>query len=174
MRIFAEPPGLRIERFRHLAHLANTGKQRRCELGTCIAEAFTGTFRSKRERMCRKKLGDRRCRVLVIDDDHECAACLAEILELAGHETYFICNGLEAAEAVERFTPSVVLLDISMPDVNGVEVARALRHRYRDVLLISISGFSETDIGFSRCFDIFDHHLVKPINFQKLDSLMPT
>ncbi|NKF24395.1 response regulator [Solimonas marina] len=113
-------------------------------------------------------------RILVVDDDQECATALSQILEIVGHDARFVCEGAQATHAVDGFEPDIVLVDVSMPDIDGLEVARILRERDRPPLLVSISGFSENGVGAPRFSELFDHHLVKPIEFADLQTLIDT
>jgi CheY-like chemotaxis protein len=67
--------------------------------------------------------------ILVVDDDPAIRTTVSEILELEGYPVATASNGAEALEAVERVTPSLVLLDMRMPVLDGWGFARALRQR---------------------------------------------
>jgi CheY-like chemotaxis protein len=102
-------------------------------------------------------------RVLVVDDYPDNAESMGMFLRLFGHEVAIAFNGSAALHAARARQPDVVLLDISMPEMDGYEVARQLRRMFQDrVLLIAITAF-----GFEkdrqRCLEAgFDRHLVKP------------
>ena len=66
-------------------------------------------------------------RILIVDDNRDGAQGLAMMLDLAGHEVRTATDGLEALDIAEEFRPQVVLLDISMPGIDGYETARRLR-----------------------------------------------
>ena len=66
-------------------------------------------------------------RILVVDDNLDCAVTLAKLLRYAGHEVQAAHSGLAALELARTCTPDVVLLDIGLPDMDGLEVARRLR-----------------------------------------------
>jgi DNA-binding response OmpR family regulator len=74
---------------------------------------------------------------------------------------------------LDRFTPEVALLDIGLPDVSGYELAREVRARLRDkVLLIAITGWGQ-DADRARAVEAgFDHHLTKPVDHEKLHRLL--
>jgi two-component system chemotaxis response regulator CheY len=67
--------------------------------------------------------------ILVVDDDPAIRTTVSEILELEGYPVTTASNGMEALEAVERDNPSLVLLDMRMPVLDGWGFARALRQR---------------------------------------------
>jgi CheY-like chemotaxis protein len=65
--------------------------------------------------------------VLVVDDNEDAADSLAALLQLSGHEVFVAYDGQQALEVAEQVRPDVVLLDVSMPRMDGHEVARRLR-----------------------------------------------
>ena len=86
----------------------------------------------------------RKTRVLVIDDDHMVADTLAEILRLHGFSPVALYSGEEAIEFVERFQPDIVLSDIRMHGVDGIEAAKTIRQRHPEcrVILFTASTVS--------------------------------
>jgi CheY-like chemotaxis protein len=85
-------------------------------------------------------------------------------------------SGREALSVFEEFDPAVVLLDIGMPDMDGYEVARAIRRRYaeRHPVLVAFTGWGqETDRDRAREAG-FDHHLVKPADLGTLKAILET
>ena len=67
--------------------------------------------------------------ILVVDDDYAIRMAVAEILEFEGYSVATAANGAEALEAIERQKPSLVLLDMRMPVLDGWGFARELRAR---------------------------------------------
>ena len=67
------------------------------------------------------------CKVLVADDDFDNRTIVREVLEAAGYEVQLATNGEEALEQTSRGKPDILLLDLSMPKVNGWEVAKRIR-----------------------------------------------
>jgi signal transduction histidine kinase/ActR/RegA family two-component response regulator len=107
-------------------------------------------------------------RVLVVDDNVLAAQSLAMILKLAGHDVEITHDGHLTLEAVRRFRPEVVLLDIGLPSMDGYEVARRLRHEPElgagINLLVAVTGYAEDEARRRSCEAGFDHHLVKPVD----------
>jgi PAS domain S-box-containing protein len=112
-------------------------------------------------------------RVLVVDDNYDAATTLALLLKVDGHETHVVCNGKDALEAVDDFRPDVVLLDIGLPEMDGYEVAKHLRHSRRsdNPLLVAITGYGQADDRERSRAAGFDYHLVKPVNLPELLNL---
>ena len=85
-------------------------------------------------------------------------------------------SGREGLAIFEQFDPAFVLLDIGMPDMDGYEVARAIRSRYagRHPVLVAFTGWGqETDRARARDAG-FDHHLVKPTDLRTLKTILET
>jgi two-component system CheB/CheR fusion protein len=114
-----------------------------------------------------------RRRVLVADDDVVTADTLAELLRLSGHEVDIARNGQQAIDMAERLRPDVILLDLGMPGVNGLEAARRIRARSwgLEVVLIALTGLGREQDRAASAAAGFDAHLVKPVDPSRLESL---
>lgn len=82
-------------------------------------------------------------RILVVDDDSAFASYLSELLRQQGAEVAVALDGFAAGRAVERWQPSVVLLDLKMPGLDGFDVCRALKASpaTRDIRVIALTGY---------------------------------
>ena len=116
---------------------------------------------------------ERGVRVLVVNDYADNVESMAMLLRLYGHEVETALGGSAALRAARANPPEVVLLDISMPGMNGYEVARQLRSMFQGrVVLIALTahGFEEDK---RRCVEAgFDRHLVKPADPVKVEQLI--
>ncbi len=113
-------------------------------------------------------------RILVVDDNLDSAASLAMLLRYAGHDVQTAHTGLAALELARTFAPGVVLLDIGLPDIDGLEVARRLRCELglTEALLVAVTGYGY-DEDRRRSEDAgFDAHLVKPVELTALNALL--
>lgn len=112
-------------------------------------------------------------RVLVVDDNMDCAETLAVFLELLGHEIRVAYDGLEAIRLADAFHPDVALLDIDLPKLDGHEAAKALRERpwAGALTLVAVSGLPDNDRRRSR-HSAFHHHLVKPVDHEVLKHVL--
>jgi PAS domain S-box-containing protein len=105
-------------------------------------------------------------RVLVVDDNIDAAESLALLLGPEGHEVVVAHDGEQALKAMAGWRPDVVLLDIGMPRLDGLEVARRVRARYpcAPIKLVATTGWGQQrDLDASRAAG-FDEHLVKPVD----------
>lgn len=113
-------------------------------------------------------------RVLVVDDNRDAADALSVLLTLHGHEVRTVFDGLEAVEAAASWEPEVILLDLGMPKLDGVEAARRIRARqsHRKVFLVALTGWSQEEDRRRTERAGFDAHLVKPVNIEQLSRLL--
>src|SRR5690606_39169533 len=102
-------------------------------------------------------------RVLVVDDNHDAADSLGELLRDLGAVTRVVYDGGSALEEVQRFQPAVVLLDLGMPGMDGYEVGRRIRAvTATGVRLVALTGWGQEDDRRRSREAGFDAHLVKP------------
>ncbi len=115
-------------------------------------------------------LGASGIRVLIVDDNVDAATSLSHVLTLAGYQVRVAHDGNRALEIAEQLRPSVVLLDIGMPEMSGHEVARRLRGRPwgLDLLLIAVTGWGQESDRAKSLEAGFDEHLTKPIDPETL------
>ncbi len=112
-------------------------------------------------------------RVLVVDDNVDAAESLAQLLEIWGCHVRVAFDGPTAIQAAIADEPSVVLLDIGLPGMDGYEVARRLREQegLRNTLLVAVTGYSQQDRHYDGKARL-DHHLTKPISPELLRQLL--
>jgi len=108
--------------------------------------------------------------ILIVDDDAEVAQTIELSLTHAGYQVAIATNGYEALQMTRQQRPDLILLDIVMPEMNGIEVCRRLRAGPREasipILFITARGGIESKIeGFNAGAD---DYLVKPFNMQEL------
>ncbi|HET8539975.1 MAG TPA: PAS domain S-box protein [Anaeromyxobacter sp.] len=112
-------------------------------------------------------------RVLVVDDNVDAAASLAESLKIAGHEVDVAFDGPTAIEKVRTSSPDVVLCDIGLPGMSGYEVARRLRASGANgVQLIAVSGYAQPEDVRKAVEAGFDAHVAKPCDPETIERLL--
>jgi DNA-binding response OmpR family regulator len=106
-------------------------------------------------------------RVLVVEDDQATAAMVAEILQRAGY-TVTISTGVEAPTLARTLWPTVILLDLNLPDVNGVEVRRRLRANPRTAGIPVIAFSAGHNLRAHVAEMTADDYLAKPFGIDEL------
>ena len=113
-------------------------------------------------------------RVLVVDDERLIAETLAEILQGEGFEATVACSGHEAVAAAQQMCPDVMIADVLMPDMNGVETALAIQAICPTTQILLFSGQAATsDILRKAKSEGHDFQLLpKPIHPMQLISAL--
>jgi CheY-like chemotaxis protein/two-component sensor histidine kinase len=111
--------------------------------------------------------------ILIADDNVDAAASLAMLLELTGNAVLVTHSGADAIAAARQHHPSIVILDIGMPEVDGYQVAAALRREAggSELLLIALTGWGQTEDKQRALQAGFDFHFTKPVD---LDAIRNT
>src|SRR5207302_9891884 len=105
-------------------------------------------------------------RILVVDDNVNAAETLAIFLRMMAHEVHVAYDGPTALKMAQSCCPEVVLLDIGLPGMDGIEVGRRLRSEHsRDtlLLLVALTGYGSAEDRRQCAENGFDVHLTKPI-----------
>lgn len=115
----------------------------------------------------------RSLRVLLLEDVADTRRLFSRLLEMLGHQVRAVANGPSALETALAFRPDVALLDISLPGMDGYEVARRLRQQpeLRNVVLVAVTGYGQESDRRRSSEAGFEHHLVKPIDLDALQRL---
>jgi CheY-like chemotaxis protein len=110
-------------------------------------------------------------RVLVVDDSADSIEMMALILEQEGYEVETAYDGPEALEVAKSRLPDIVLLDVTLPTLDGIEVATELRLTagLEDALIVAVTGHGHDELPEP---SPFDHHLMKPVDMDGLVGLL--
>jgi PAS domain S-box-containing protein len=133
-------------------------------LPTTLAEAARLPTLAPPESVTREQTKCRR--ILVVDDNHDAAEMLAEMLSLSGNETEVAHDGPTAISAARAFCPHIVFLDLGLPGMDGYEVAQRLRADgalSSGVVLVALTGWGSAEDQRRTAEAGFDFHLVKPM-----------
>jgi PAS domain S-box-containing protein len=113
-------------------------------------------------------------RILVVDDNHDAAMTMADMLELLGDEVCTAQDGVEAVSAAETFRPEVILMDVGMPRMNGYDATRRIREQPwgKAITVVALTGWGQdSDRARSKAAGC-DGHLVKPVSLTDLEALL--
>jgi len=112
--------------------------------------------------------------VLVIDDNVDTAEMIRLLLQARGFEVYTVYCGYEAIKVAEDLQPQLVVLDISMPGLNGYEVAARLRAmpKMKDISIVAITGddrYKDPHLSLEAGINCL---VVKPINAKRIEEIL--
>jgi DNA-binding response OmpR family regulator len=106
-------------------------------------------------------------RVLIVEDDVEIADVLRRSLRNEGYEVRTSADGVDALDVAAGFVPDLVVLDLGLPRLDGIEVCRRLREE-GDVPILMLTARAETDDRVTGLDSGADDYLVKPFERQEL------
>jgi CheY-like chemotaxis protein len=133
-----------------------------------LSEAAHPRTRAPRDDRLRGYVGPRRT-ILIVDDDETQRRLLGELLGPLGFTVLAAAGGLECLALAERHQPDLVLLDVSMPDIDGFEVARRLRRSLRErpaiVMLSALALDKAKQVEPDR---VHDDYLMKPVDLRQV------
>lgn len=110
----------------------------------------------------------KKTKVLVVDNEQEFASTLAARLQLRKIEAQSVFSGRDALAAVAVFTPDVIILDMYMPDMNGLEVLSRVKSIDPAIEVILLSGHGNFDVGLTSMeMGAFDY-IIKPVDLNQL------
>ena len=113
-------------------------------------------------------------RVLVVDDNTDAANSLGRLLSLLGQEVVVVHTGEAAVAEVRRFRPQLVLLDLGMPGMDGIETAERIHAppETKETLLVALTGWGHDRDRQRTEAAGFAAHLVKPVQMAQLEALL--
>ena len=109
-------------------------------------------------------------RILVVDDEKETREFLSEFLKLRGYQVLTASDGFEALTAVKNERPHIVLLDIKMPGLDGVEVLRRIRAIDKEAGVIMVTAVKDEKIGEYALKLGASDYITKPIDLDDLEK----
>ena len=111
-------------------------------------------------------------KILVVDDEESVREMLVTYLETEGYDVSTADSGVSALPAIEDFKPQIVLLDIRMPDMDGLQCLRSIIKRNPDIAVVMMSGFVSEQIACKTLeIGAFDY-INKPISFEHLMKVL--
>ncbi len=107
-------------------------------------------------------------RVLVVDDDETIATVVRDYLERAGHHAAYARDGRTALKRIESDPPDLVVLDIMLPEVDGLEVCRQVRATRPDLPIIMLTALGEAEDRIAGLEVGADDYVTKPFSPREL------
>jgi len=107
-------------------------------------------------------------KLLIVDDEIEFATTLAERMELRGIATQTTNNGKEALEIVHSSPPDLVILDLKLPDMSGLEVLQHIKSMHPSIEVIMLTGHGSLASGIEGMEKGAFDYLTKPVDLSDL------
>ncbi len=106
-------------------------------------------------------------KILIVDDQYGIRILLNEVLQKVGYETYQAANGVQALEIAKEHSPDLVLLDMKIPGMDGIEILKRMKEYDSNIAVIIMTAYGELDMiqrakdlgaitHFAKPFDIDD------------------
>jgi len=118
------------------------------------------------------KVSEKQASVLVVDDEPNMRSTLCEILRNEGYQVHSACDGLEAVRLCKDTQPQIVLMDVRMPGMDGVETFRFIRRHQEGVRVILMSAYSTDALKEAALDEGAIAFLPKPLDVKKVLDLM--
>ncbi len=119
-----------------------------------------------------KKLEEVQPRVLIVDDEPRIAEFIGEYLTEKGYEAFVADNGQDALNYVKRARPHIVLLDVRMASMSGIEVLKHIKEIDANIGIIMITALQEEELGRRALKLGASDFITKPVDFQYLDKTL--
>jgi two-component system CheB/CheR fusion protein len=111
-------------------------------------------------------------RVAIVEDSADSREMLCALLSKSGFECESADNGAAGLALIESFKPHAAVIDIGLPELDGLELARRARKQHPDVYLIALTGYGQRADRALALAAGFDEHLVKPVDLATLQRLL--
>jgi DNA-binding NtrC family response regulator len=108
-------------------------------------------------------------RVLIVDDDPVIAESLSEMLSGWGYDTSVASNGVSALARAEEYSPSIIITDVLMPELDGFGLLREIREHHPEIAVILLTGQGSVEMAMRAIQEEGAYHYFeKPFDFNKL------
>ncbi len=109
-------------------------------------------------------------KILIVEDEKKIARLLQLELEHRGFETETAYDGMEGLNKVDTFSPDIILLDIMLPEIDGIEVAKLIRERNEEMGIIMLTALDQIRNKIEGLNSGADDYITKPFDFEELNA----
>ena len=109
-------------------------------------------------------------KILIVDDNRMILQALSDHLEGMGHDTEVASNGADALELLEVDHPDLIIMDIVMPEMNGIDATRKIRENPAIHTTPVVAFTSQSNEG--SWDELFDDYLIKPFGYDELSKII--
>lgn len=112
--------------------------------------------------------------VLLVEDTEDNRMMMRRLLEMSGYRVSEAVNGVEAVRLAERETPNIILMDLSLPIVDGLAATRRIRRlpHLANVPIIAVSAHDSADFHADALAAGCDAYITKPVDYSELEDLI--
>jgi len=112
--------------------------------------------------------------VMVVEDFEDNRFMMRRLLEMSGYRVLEAVNGEEAVELARRERPGLILMDLSLPQLDGLAATRRIRQHpeLRDVPIVAVSAHDTADFHADALAAGCNDYVTKPIDFDQLEALL--
>jgi CheY-like chemotaxis protein len=111
-------------------------------------------------------------KILIVDDNPNMSSLLAEMLEVFDYESVRAADGLEAIEKIEQNNISLVITDMRMPKMSGLDLLQKIKEKKPGLPVVVISGYALDDEGSNLLSNMADGFLNKPFKMSDIEQLL--
>ncbi len=115
---------------------------------------------------------DKQIRVLVVDDEPEMCHLIKQILKREGYQVDVSFSGIEALQMIKSFNYHLLLTDLEMPEVDGIELTRKAKKQNPEIRVIMVTGNATVDADIRSLRHKIDGYIRKPFNISKLRKVV--
>jgi len=110
--------------------------------------------------------------ILIVDDDEVMQETLSSVLRKGGYEIFSVASGNEALSLIKKNIIDLVLLDMKLPDVDGLEIQKKIRAFDTEILVIIMTAYSDIQSAVSAMKSGAYHYINKPFELEELKLLI--
>jgi DNA-binding NtrC family response regulator len=111
-------------------------------------------------------------KILVVDDEPGIRELLFDILNFLGYQSLMASNGIEALETLARNEVDLIISDIRMPRMNGIELLKTVKERNLEIPFVLISGYKINDADRAFAEELANGFLAKPFEIEQIKALI--
>ena len=117
---------------------------------------------------------DTHIRVLLVEDTEDNRFMMRRLLEMSGHCVSEAINGVEAVQMAKSEAPQLILMDLSLPIIDGLEATRQIRRipKFKKVPIVAVSAHDTADFHAEALAAGCDAYITKPIDYGELEALI--
>src|SRR5882672_9577103 len=107
-------------------------------------------------------------KILIVDDEADMRFAVRMLLERSGHAVVEADNGDAALSRIDEGAPDLVLLDMRLPGMDGIQILQKIREKQKDLPIIMVTGYGNVELAEQALQFGADHYLSKPFHNKEL------